>query len=134
MTRLLTLLAGLCLWPVLAQAGDPVAPPMCPPEAAAQSGRPLAAIVPGETTKAEVRARLGPPSRIVQFDDCGDAMPDEALETWEYPGMDSGGAYRVHVEFDDHGIVHLIARIPDDSHAATTAKTAPSRAMKDMTM
>ena len=123
MTRLVALLAVLCLWPLAAQAGDP-----------------LAAIVPGQTTKAQIRALLGTPSRIVQFDDCGDAMPDEALETWEYPGKDSAGAYRFHVEFDEHGIVHLVAKIPDDSLTPTTAKTAPSPeikgapAMKDMTM
>lgn len=112
MTRLAALLVALML-AVPARAGDP-----------------LAAVVPGQTTKAQVRALLGAPSRIVQFDDCGDAMPDEALETWEYPGA---GA-RIHVEFDDHGTVHLIAKIPDDSLAPTTAKTAPSDGMKDMTM
>lgn len=119
MTRLVALLAALCLWPLAVQAGDP-----------------LASIVPGQATKAQVSALLGAPSRVVQFDDCGDAMPDEALETWEYPG----GGYRVHVEFDERGIVHLIAKIPDDSLTPTTAKTAPSPeikgapAMKDMTM
>ena len=97
---------------------------------AAQAGDPLASSVPGQTTKAQISALLGAPSRIAQFDDCGDAMPDEALETWEYPG----GGYRVHVEFDDHGIVHLIAKIPDNSLTPTTAKTAPSEGMKDMTM
>jgi hypothetical protein len=118
MTRLAALLLALCLCPVLAR------------------GDPLTSVVPGQTTKAQVLTLLGTPSRIVQFDDCGDAMPDEALETWEYPG---GGA-RIHVEFDDHGIVHLIARIPDDSLTPTTAKTAPSPemkgapGMKDMTM
>jgi len=133
MTRLLAFAAALLLAPP-AWAGDPLAAPMCPPDAAAQSGDPLGAIVPGGTTTAEVRARLGPPSRIVQFDDCGDAMPDEALETWEYPGVDASGAYRLHVEFDGHGVVHLIAKIPDDSVAPTTARTAPSPTMKDMTM
>lgn len=114
MTRLVALLvAALCLYPVLAQAGDP-----------------FASVVPGQTTKAQVRALLGAPSRVVQFDDCGDAMPDEALETWEFPGAGT----RIHVEFDDHGVVHLIARIPDESLSATTAKTAPSPGMKDMTM
>ncbi len=113
MTRLLGVVLALCLWPLAAQAGDP-----------------LASIVPGQTTKSQIRAVLGAPERIVQFDDCGDAMPDEALETWEYPGAGT----RIHVEFDDHGIVHLIAKIPDDSLTPTTAKTAPSPAMKDMTM
>jgi hypothetical protein len=112
MTRLLALALALCLWPLAALAGDP-----------------LASVVPGQTTKAQLRALLGAPPRIVQFDDCGDAMPDEALETWEYPG----GGYRVHVEFDDHGVVHLIAKIPDDSLTPATAKTVPSPG-KDMTM
>jgi hypothetical protein len=112
MTRLVALLAALLL------------------AAPAWAGDPLASIVPGQTTKSQIRALLGAPERIVQFDDCGDAMPDEALETWEYPGS----GYRFHVEFDDRGIVHLIAKIPNESLTPTTAKTAPSPAMKDMTM
>ncbi|HEY1796552.1 MAG TPA: hypothetical protein VGG57_10570 [Stellaceae bacterium] len=58
----------------------------------------------------------------MQFDDCGDAMPDEVLETWEY----SVGGTRINVEFDDRGKVHLIATTPDDSPTPTTARTAPS--------
>jgi hypothetical protein len=41
------------------------------------------------------------------------AMPNQADETWEYRGKDENGTYRLHIEFDDLNLVHLIARIPD---------------------
>jgi hypothetical protein len=77
----------------------------------------LAQIIPGHSTKAELTALLGAPWRIVQFDDCGQAMPGEADETWEYRGTSPDGSYRLHVEFNDRGIVRLIAEIPEKSGA-----------------
>ncbi|HEX3884955.1 MAG TPA: hypothetical protein VHW66_20040 [Stellaceae bacterium] len=118
MTRRLALvLLALCLWPLAARAGDP-----------------LAAIVPGRTTKAELTALLGAPWRVVQFDDCGDEMPGQADETWEYRGKDSAGPYRLHVEFDDDGTVRLVAKVPDGGSKSATAKVAPAPSMKGMTM
>ena len=73
----------------------------------------LAAVTVGISTKAQVRTLLGTPWRIVQFNDCGHAMPGQADETWEYRGKDVNGTYRFHVEFDDNGVAHLVARIPD---------------------
>jgi hypothetical protein len=81
----------------------------------------LAQIVPGLSTEADLRALLGAPWRVVQFDDCGEAMPGEAAETWEYRGRGSEGSYRVHVEFDERGLVHLVASIPDKPGAKPTA-------------
>jgi outer membrane protein assembly factor BamE (lipoprotein component of BamABCDE complex) len=75
----------------------------------------LAQIIPGHSTKAELRSLLGAPWRVVQFDDCGQAMAGQSDETWEYRGTGPDGAYRLHVEFDDRGVVHLIAEIPDKS-------------------
>jgi hypothetical protein len=77
----------------------------------------LSQIVPGHSTKAELRALLGAPWRIVQFDDCGQATPGQADETWEYRGTSPDGSYRLHVEFNERGIVHLIAVIPDNAGA-----------------
>jgi hypothetical protein len=96
----------------------------------------LAKIIPGQSTKAELESLLGAPWRVVQFNDCGEAMDDQADETWEYRGGGTNGAYRVHVEFDDHGIVHLIAKIPNNSPGGkgTTAKTAPVQMPKGMSM
>jgi hypothetical protein len=96
----------------------------------------FATITPGHTTKAELQLLLGVPWRVVQFNDCGEAMDDQADETWEYRGGGTNGAYRVHVEFDDHGIVHLIAKIPNNSPGGkgTTAKTAPVQMPKGMSM
>lgn len=71
------------------------------------------AIKPG-LSKAQVRASLGAPWRILQFNDCGMAMPGQADETWEYRGTGVGGTYRLHIEFDDHDKAHLVARIPDN--------------------
>jgi hypothetical protein len=107
-SRSLVLLAALALGALPgapAEARDPLGP------------QALAQILPGHSTKAELTALLGAPWRIVQFDDCGQAMAGQADETWEYRGSGPDGAYRLHVEFDDRGVVHLIAEIPDNSGA-----------------
>jgi hypothetical protein len=96
----------------------------------------IADIVPGQSTKTDVESLLGPPWRVVQFNDCGMAMDDQADETWEYRGTDQDGDYRLHVEFGDDGVVHLTAKIPDNVRGgkATDAKVAPPQAMKGMSM
>lgn len=73
----------------------------------------LAAIAPGVSTKQQIQTLLGSPWRILQFNDCGMAMPNQADETWEYRGSDARGPYRLHVEFDEHDVAHLVVRIPD---------------------
>jgi hypothetical protein len=96
----------------------------------------IAQIVPGQSTKAEIESLLGAPWRVVQFNDCGMAMDDQADETWEYRGTDRDGNYRLHVEFGDNGVVHLIAKIPDSAAGgkATDAKVAPPQPIKSMSM
>ena len=96
----------------------------------------IAQTVPGQSTKADIQSLLGAPWRVVQFNDCGMAMDDQADETWEYRGTDQDGNYRLHVEFGDNGTVHLIAKIPDSAAGgkATDAKVAPPQAMKSMSM
>jgi hypothetical protein len=88
----------------------------------------LSQVQPGHSTKAQVRSLLGAPWRVVQFNDCGMSMPGQADETWDYRGQDAHGAYRLHIEFDEHGIADLVAKIPE--HVAggqgTPAKVAPS--------
>ena len=71
--------------------------------------RKLAKIKPGVTTKAQVQSALGAPWRSVQYND----MDQLENEIWEYRGSDSDGNFRVHIEFDHHDIVHIIAKIPD---------------------
>jgi hypothetical protein len=102
----------------------------------ARAGSDIANIVPGRSSKADVRSRLGAPWRILQFNDCGMAMDDQADETWEYRGTDGSGGYRIHVEFGDNGHVHLIAKIPDASPGgkATAATTAPAPSKDGMSM
>jgi hypothetical protein len=89
-------------------------------------------IIPGHSTKSDVTKLFGAPWRVVQFNDCGMAMDDQADETWEY--RDAGSdKNRVQVEFDDNGVVHLIARIPGNSLSgdASQVKVAPQKAMND---
>jgi hypothetical protein len=96
----------------------------------------LAKIIPGQSTKADIQAMLGAPWRVVQFNDCGMAMDDQANETWEYRGADSSGGFRVHVEFGDNGVVHLVAKIPAGTAGGlpTMAKVAPAEPSKGMSM
>ena len=100
------------------------------------SEKKLAQVMPGKSTKAQVQSLLGIPWRIVQFNDCGNAMPGQEDETWDYRGKDSNGTYRVHIEFDDGGVAHLVAKIPDavSGGKGTTAKMAPLESMKSMQM
>ncbi|HWZ62711.1 MAG TPA: hypothetical protein VNX02_06805 [Steroidobacteraceae bacterium] len=88
-------------------------------------------ITPGVTTKAQVHAQLGTPWRIVQFNDCGMAMPGQEDETWEYRGSDGKGTFRLHVEFDDNGVARLVARIPDSvpGGKGTAARAVPPTMM-----
>ena len=87
----------------------------------------LGKIVPGQSTKAEIEALLGEPWRVVQFNDCGEAMDGQDDETWEYRGADADGGFRLHVEFNEHGLVHLFAKIPDTAPGGTgtAAKVEP---------
>lgn len=96
----------------------------------------LGKIVPGQSTKADIKAMLGEPWRVVQFNDCGEAMDDQDDETWEYRGADAGGGFRLHVEFNDHGMVHLFAKIPDKAPngEATKAAVEPGGSPMGMSM
>jgi hypothetical protein len=124
--RIITPVAVLC-W----VTGLLLAAPASATEAGSLQGmiteRKLAQIIPGKSTRAEVRSVLGVPWRVVQFNDCGDAMPGQADETWDYRGKDATGTYRVHIEFDDNGVTHLVAKVPDNvtGGKGTTAKVAP---------
>jgi hypothetical protein len=92
----------------------------------------LAQVMPGTSTKTQVLSLLGAPWRIVQFNDCGHAMPGQADETWDYRGKDAKGTYRIHIEFDDHGVADLVVKIPDivDGGKGTTANVAPTDAKR----
>ncbi len=107
-----TALALLCLGAATAHGGDLASTTTQAAPGAGQAHK-LADIRPGGTTKTQVRALLGAPWRIVQFNDCGMAMPGQADETWEYRGSDATGPYRLHVEFGDDNVASLAARISD---------------------
>jgi outer membrane protein assembly factor BamE (lipoprotein component of BamABCDE complex) len=84
------------------------------------SARILDKVVPGHTTKAEVEALLGKPWRDTALDDETIPYPgDPSRDIWEFRGRDSHGAYRVHIEFDQHNVTTLIAKIPDKTGQAT---------------
>jgi hypothetical protein len=89
-------------------------------------------IIPGRSTKTDVEALFGAPWRIVQFNDCGMAMDDQTDETWEYRDANRS-KYRIHIEFGENDVVHLIAEIPDISSGgdSTPAKVAPTKQMND---
>jgi len=91
----------------------------------------LDAVTVGLSTKSQVRSLLGTPWRIVQFNDCGMAMPGQEDETWEYRGSDGKGTFRLHVEFDDNGVARLVARIPDSvpGGKGTAARAVPPTMM-----
>jgi hypothetical protein len=129
-----TLAALWSLAAIAAQAAN-VAPSPAGSLTQAQIGA-LGKIVPGRSTKADIRTLFGEPWRIVQFNDCGEAMDDQQDETWEYRGGDAKGGFRLHVEFNDNGTVHLFAKIPDNSPGGrgTVAKSAPSSPMGGMSM
>jgi hypothetical protein len=103
---------------------------------AAGAQQQIAKIVPGQSTVSDVQTMFGAPWRIIQFNDCGMAMDDQADEIWEYRGADPGGGYRLHVEFSDNGVVHLVAKIPDGvpGGKAVAAKIAPSEPYKGTQM
>lgn len=118
--------AALCsLTAVAAQAADPTPSPAG--SLTQQQVGALGKIVPGESTRADVATLLGEPWRVVQFNDCGEAMDGQDDETWEYRGADAGGGFRLHVEFNEHGMVHLFAKIPEKAPggAGTAAKVEP---------
>ena len=82
----------------------------------------LAEVDPGHTTKTDVERLLGQPWRTVVSD------PDESdPEIWEYRGRDASGTYIVHIEFDNHDVTTLIAKVPDKTGEAPArvAKTPP---------
>jgi hypothetical protein len=68
----------------------------------------LAKVVPG-ISKAQVKSLLGDPWRTVQYND----LEEVENEIWEYRGKDAHGTYRVHIEFDKHGTVVVVGKIPD---------------------
>lgn len=127
-SKLSAIAAGFVLLTSSAAYCDSTAPAADAAGIGVASPRTLAQIVPGWSTKREIESLFGTPWRVVQFNDCGQAVGDQADETWEYRASDAGGSYRIHVEFDERGVVHLVAKIPDGASgsAATAAKVAPT--------
>jgi len=124
-----------CLATTAAHSQDGWSATVTAPRSGSISASKLARLKPGTSTKTQVQSLLGKPWRVVQFNDCGMAMPGQADETWDYRGKDSTGTYRVHIEFDDHDVASLVAKIPDHVQGGkgTPAKVAlpdPKMAMK----
>ena len=123
--KLLTIasLATLCsLMPALAHAASPTPTPAG--SLTQQQIGALGKIMPGHSSKADIKALLGEPWRVVQFNDCGEAMDGQDDETWEYRGADADGGFRLHVEFNEHGTVHLFAKVPDAAPNGEGTKAA----------
>jgi hypothetical protein len=110
---------ALVLCPPHLSAAAEVAKPPVAPSAQGIDPRVLAKVVPG-ISKAQVKSLLGAPWRTVQYND------EEKVENeiWEYRGSDAQGAYRVHIEFDRHDTVVIVARILDQ---VTGGKGTPAK-------
>ena len=87
----------------------------------------LSKVVPGQTTKAQVKVLLGSgPWRMNSYTD--ETLPypgDPSVDIWEYRGRDSSGTYRVHIEFDTNNVTTLIAKIPDKTGTAVARVAKP---------
>jgi hypothetical protein len=83
----------------------------------------LARVVPGRTTKTQVRTLLGEPWRDMHHGD----EENPANDVWDYQGHDASGSYLVHIEFNPHNVVTLIAKIPEKAGfgVATVVKDPP---------
>jgi hypothetical protein len=83
----------------------------------------LARVMPGRSTKAQVRTLLGEPWRDIDHGD----EENPANDVWDYRGQDASGSYLVHIEFDPHNVVRLVAKIPHKAGfgVATIAKDPP---------
>ncbi len=129
--------AALCAFAAVAAQAQAASPTPSPAGTLTQQQiGALDKIVPGQSTRADVAALLGEPWRVVQFNDCGEAMDGQDDETWEYRGADADGGFRLHVEFNEHGMVHLFAKIPDAAPggAGTAAKVEPGGSPMGMSM
>jgi outer membrane protein assembly factor BamE (lipoprotein component of BamABCDE complex) len=103
---------ALCCFAVsTAYSADDAADPGRPREFSAAT---LAKVTPGKTTQTQVEALLGKPWRTIFADDSDEPGP----VVWEYQGKDTSGTYMVHVEFDNHDVTTLIAKIPDQTEEA----------------
>ncbi len=80
----------------------------------------------GSTTEARVRELLGTPWRTTNYGDC---HPVDFQEIWEYRGQDSGGTYKLQIEFDEGGIARIVVKTPDKGRPIVLA-AAPSQDTK----
>lgn len=121
--------AALVHAPMVAAAGQAVTTAAPVPESQRVrnfSDAMLAKIVPGHTAKREVQSLLGKPWRETELDEESIPYPgDPSIEVWEYRGRDSKGTYRIHIEFDKHGVTTLIAKIPDKAARAEARVASP---------
>jgi len=87
----------------------------------------LAKVLPGKTTQAEVEKLLGRPWRTTNFAKIGEGDPKTEPEVWEWRGQDSrNGPYRVHIEFDQRGIVTNVGKIGESAGTGPARVAAPS--------
>jgi hypothetical protein len=109
-SSLTALITWCCLAPVAYEAhcANSVGVSSTQSEIGAINPTRLAKVVPG-ISKAKVKSLLGTPWRTVQYND------EETLENeiWEYRGRDSGGNYKIHIEFDHRDVVLIVQKIPD---------------------
>jgi hypothetical protein len=90
----------------------------------------LAKVIPGQTTKAQIENLLGQPWRTTNYAVSEDEPGSDAPEVWEWRGRDSpDNLYRVHIEFNQHGTVTNVAKVPEKT-AAAPARSVPDAPAK----
>jgi hypothetical protein len=76
----------------------------------------VAKIKVGAMTGAQVTQLLGTPYRSSSLGCSGEANGEENAngydEIWEYLGHDANGPFLIHMEFDDDGVVRILAKVP----------------------
>jgi outer membrane protein assembly factor BamE (lipoprotein component of BamABCDE complex) len=87
----------------------------------------LAKVIPGNTTQAEVETLFGQPWRTTNFAKIGEGEPSDEPEVWEWRGQDSqSDPYRVHIEFNQQGIVTNVAKIAEKTGTAPARVVPPA--------
>jgi hypothetical protein len=76
----------------------------------------VAKIKVGSTTGEQVTELLGAPYRSSSLgcsgEDNGEKNPNGYDVIWEYLGHDVNGTFLIHMEFDDDGVVRIVAKVP----------------------
>jgi hypothetical protein len=113
-TKLWLVALSIGLLGAFSQASD--APKPVAPAAHELTMDNVAKIKVGAMTGEQVTQLLGAPYRSSSLGCAGEANGEENPngydEIWEYLGHDAKGPFLIHMEFDDDGVVRILAKVP----------------------